>query len=103
MFCATVLYPNKQGSTFDFEHYAGILAPMYAKSLGDNCVKFEVRRGLGGPGGAAPQYICIASFWINSREKYGASLAEPRIQDIMAKISSFTDIEPIRQLDEVIV
>jgi len=50
MYCATVLYPNKEGSSFDFEHYAGTLAPMYAKILGDNCVKFEVRRGLVTPG-----------------------------------------------------
>ncbi len=102
MFCATVLYPHKEGSAFDFEHYAGTLAPMYARFLGENCVKFEVRKGLVTPGRPAPHYICIASFWVNSREEFGTSLADPRMRDIMAKISSFTDIEPIRQFDEVI-
>ena len=102
MFCATVLYPHKEGSSFDFEHYAGTLAPMYARFLGDNCVKFEVRRGLMTPGRPAPQFICIASYWVRSREEYGGSLADPRMKDITAKFSAFTDIEPIRQFDEVV-
>jgi len=102
MFCATVLYPNKEGSAFDFEHYAGTLAPMYARFLGENCVKFEVRKGLVTPGRPVPHYICIASFWVKSREEFGTSLADPRMRGVMAKISSFTDIEPIRQFDEVV-
>jgi uncharacterized protein (TIGR02118 family) len=103
MFCATVLYPNKEGSSFDFEYYAGTLAPMFANILGDNCVKFEVRRGLVTPGSPAPHCICIASFWVKSDEEFGTSLADPRMPELMAKISSFTDIEPIRQFDEVVV
>jgi uncharacterized protein (TIGR02118 family) len=102
MFCATVLYPYRDGSSFDFEHYAGTLAPMYARFLGDNCVRFEVRRGLAAPGRSAPHYLCIASFWVKSEEEFGASLGDPRMKDIMAKISSFTDIEPLRQFDEVV-
>lgn len=102
MFCATVLYPYKEGKSFDFEQYAGTLAPMYARSLGDNCVKFEVRKGLVTPGRPALHYLCIASFWVKSREKFGASLANPSMQKIMAKISGFTAIEPVRQFDEVV-
>ena len=103
MFCATVLYPNREGSAFDFTLYAETLAPLYASVLGDNCTKFEVRKGLMTPGRPAPAYLCIASFWVTSREAFGAALADPRMQDVMAKIGSFTDIEPIRQFDEVVV
>jgi uncharacterized protein (TIGR02118 family) len=103
MFCATVLYPNQEGSIFDFEQYAGTLAPTYARLLGENCIKFEVRRGLVTPGAPAPQFICIASFWVKSREAFGASLADPRMQEVMAKIFAMTDIQPIRQFDEVMV
>lgn len=102
MFCATVLYPSSDSSDFDFDYYANTLAPMYARFLGANCVKFEVRKGLTTRGAPAPHYICIGSFWIESREKFGASLADPGMQEIMAKISSFTEIKPIRQFDEVI-
>jgi len=102
VFCATVLYPHKEGSSFDFAHYAGTLAPMYARFLGDNCIKFEVRKGLVTPGRPNPAFICIASYWVKSREEYWASLGDPRMKDIMAQFAAFTDIEPIRQFDEVV-
>jgi uncharacterized protein (TIGR02118 family) len=101
-YCATVLYPHKEGSSFDFEYYAGTLAPMYVEFLGDNCIRFEVRKGLMTPGKEIPDYICIASYWVKSREKYSASLSDPRFEGIMKKFSAFTDIEPIRQFDEVV-
>jgi uncharacterized protein (TIGR02118 family) len=90
------------GGSLDFAHYAGMLAPMYARFLGDNCIKFEVRKGLVTPGRSAPHFICMASYWVKSREEYGVSLAGPRMKDIMAQFSAFTDIEPIRQFDEVV-
>lgn len=102
MYCATVLYPSKEGSSFDFDLYANTLAPMYAEFLGDNCVKFEVRKGLIAPGWPPPHFLCVASYWVKSQEAYGASLSDPRFRDVMAKFTAFTDIEPLRQFDEVI-
>lgn len=103
MFCATVLYPNEPGVPFDFELYAGTLAPLYAQVLGENCVRFEVRKGLDTPGAGAPSFICIASFWVESREAFGASLADERMPELMARISAFSRIQPLRQFDEVVV
>ena len=102
MFCATVLYPSKEGTSLDFDHYAHTLAPAYAQFLGKNCVKFEIRRGLMTPGRPAAHFACIASYWVNSREEYMASLNEPRFKDLMAKFAAFTDVEPLRQFDEVV-
>lgn len=45
LFCATVLYSNKERLTFDFDLYSKNLIPEYVALLGDNCVKFEVRKG----------------------------------------------------------
>lgn len=101
-FCATVLYPNKEGASFDFELYANTLIPEYVEILGDNVVKFEVRKGLTTPGSPAPNFICIASIWVTSGEKFGASMADPRMGALMGRISSFTDIQPLRQFDRVI-
>jgi uncharacterized protein (TIGR02118 family) len=103
LFCATVLYPYKEGASFDFEYYSTNLAPEYAEILGDNCVKFEVRKGLMAPGEPTPHFICIANFWVKSSEQFGASMADPAMKDLMAKIAAFTDIIPIRQFDEVIL
>ncbi len=102
VFCATVLYPNKEGASFDFEHYANILMPEYVEILGDNVVKFEIRKGLTTPGAPAPYFICIANVWVTSSEKFGASMADPRMGSLMKKISTFTDIQPIRQFDQVL-
>jgi uncharacterized protein (TIGR02118 family) len=102
MFCATVLYPSKEGTTFNFEQYAKTLAPLYAKFLGANCVRFEVRKGLVWPGRPPPQFALIASYWVKSREEYGASLNDPRFRGIMEQFAAFSDIEPLRQFDEVV-
>ena len=102
LFCATVLYPNKEGATFDFELYTNTLIPEYVEILGDNVVKFEVRKGLTTPGAPAPNFICIASIWVKSGERFGASLADPRMGALMGRISKFTEIQPLRQIDQVI-
>jgi uncharacterized protein (TIGR02118 family) len=102
MYCATVLYPHDPHKPLDFDRYANSLAPAYAEALGANCVKFEIRKGLAMPGRPDPAYALIASFWVNSREAFGASLADPRMRGVMEQIGAFTDIQPVRQFDEVV-
>jgi uncharacterized protein (TIGR02118 family) len=103
IFCATVLYPNKEGSTFDFQLWADKLMPEYAEILGDNCVKYEIRKVVATPNAPTPNFICSANFWIKSPEKFGASMADPRMRELMKQISSFTDIQPIRQFEQVVI
>jgi uncharacterized protein (TIGR02118 family) len=102
MFCATVLYSTKAGSSFDIDQYRSTLAPMYAKFLGANCVRFEVRKGLMAPSRPTPHFVCIASYWVKSSDEYMASLNDPRFKEVMAKFNAFTDIEPLRQFDQVV-
>src|SRR5262249_31844126 len=102
MFCATVLYPNQEGSTFDFDHYAKTLAPMYAEFLGANCERYEVRKGLMAPGAPRAGFAIIASYWVRSDTEYQDSLSDPRFPEIMTRFAAFSDVEPIRQFDEVV-
>jgi len=102
MFCATVLYPDHEGSTFDFEYYAKTLAPMYAEFLGDNCTRYEVRKGLMTPGAPRAAFAIIASYWVQSDKVYQDSLSDLQFPEIMTKFAAFTDVEPIRQFDEVL-
>jgi uncharacterized protein (TIGR02118 family) len=102
LFCATVLYPNKEGARFDFDLYADKLIPEYADILGDNCVRYEVRKGLATPGASFPAFLCIASIWVKSAEQFGRTMSDPRMSELMKRISAFTEIEPVRQFDEVI-
>jgi uncharacterized protein (TIGR02118 family) len=101
VYCATVLYPNKEGATFNFELYAYTLIPEYIKILGSNVVKFEVRKGLATPVAPMPDFICIANIWLTSAEAFTAAMADPQMKDLMEKISAFTEIQPIRQFDQV--
>ena len=102
LFCATVLYPFKEGVQFNFEYYAKKLLPEYVKIMGDNCVKFEARKGLSTPGLPNPNFICTANVWVKSPEKFGASMADPEMMELMKAIASFTDIQPIRQFEQVL-
>jgi hypothetical protein len=78
------------------------LIPEYVEIMGDNCVKSEVRKGLSTPGMPNPNFVCCANVWIKNPEKFGAAMADQRMKDLMAKISSFTEIQPIRQFEMVI-
>lgn len=102
LFCATILYPNNEGALFDFEMYSKQLIPEYVAILGENVIKYEVRKGLATPGAPAPHFICIANIWVSSGEKFAASMADPKMKTLMQKISSFTEIQPIRQFDQVL-
>ncbi len=102
LFCWTVLYPNTEGATFDFDYYTQKLIPEYVAILGDNCVQFEVRKGLATPGASAPNFVCIASFWLTSGEAFRASMADERMKVVMERIFAFTDIKSIRQFDQIV-
>lgn len=101
MFCASVMYPRKEGTKFDFEYFVGSYVPMFVGLLGDNCVRFEVRKGLQQPGAPTPPYVCTANFWVTSAEQFGATLASHGDR-IYGEISRFTDLEPTRAWEEVI-
>ncbi len=101
MFCATVAYPIQQGGTFNFEYFATHHVPMFARLLGENCVRFEVHRSLASPGAPAPRFIAIAYFWLTSGEAFGAALAQHG-KEIYSDIPQFTDIEPVREWSEVV-
>ena len=101
MFCAVVAYPIQKDGTFDFDYFAKRHVPMFAHFLGENCVRFEVQKCLASPGAPAPSFICTAYFWVKSGEDFGAALAHHG-NEIYSDISTFTNIEPVRQWNEVI-
>ena len=100
MFCASVMYPAKQDDTFDFDYFANTHAPLFARLLGDNCVRFEVHKMLAAPGAPPPASLGAAYFWVTSGEAFGAALAQHG-EEIYADIPRFTNIEPVRQWAEV--
>lgn len=101
MFCASVAYPARPDSRFDFAYFAHTHATLFARLLGANCVRFEVQRPLATPGAPPPEYLGIAQFWVESGEEFAAALGRHGAE-IYADIPRFTDIAPVRQWSEVV-
>ena len=99
MFCASVAYPP-DAEGFDFEYFRTSHTPMFAKLLGENCVRFEVHRGLPTPGAPPPPFLAAAYFWVTSATEFGASLSEHGAA-IYADIANFSRTQPVRGWAEV--
>jgi uncharacterized protein (TIGR02118 family) len=99
MFCASVAYPL-HAEAFDFDYFRNRHAPMFAELLGENCVRFEVHRGLASPGAPPPPFAAAAYFWVTSPEAFGATLAEHGAT-LYSDIANFSQTQPVRGWAEV--
>ena len=102
MFCASVAYPRVENARFDFDYFAYKHAPLFAKLLGDNCIKYEVHKSLQTPGAPTPTHVAVAYFWVKSGDQFGRTLAEHG-QEIYADITNFTDLQPTREWSEIVL
>jgi uncharacterized protein (TIGR02118 family) len=97
MYCASVAYPL-DAKGFDFDYFRDRHAPLFAQLLGDNCVRFEVHRGLATPG--APPFVAAAYFWVTSPEAFGATLGQ-HAAALYGDIENFSQTQPVRGWAEV--
>jgi uncharacterized protein (TIGR02118 family) len=102
MYCISIAYPKKDGGTFDFDYYARKHIPMVTGLLGANADRAEVRKGVASPDGSAASFVCLANIWIKSVAEFQATLGKHG-KEIMGDLPNFTNIQPILQVDEVIV
>jgi uncharacterized protein (TIGR02118 family) len=99
MYCASVAYPiDAEG--FDFDYFHRRHAPMFAELLGDNCVRYEVHRGLASQGAPPPPFVAAAYFWVKSPEAFGAALSE-HAAALYSDIANFSRTQPVRGWAEV--
>ena len=100
MYCASVTYPI-DAERFDIDYFATRHAPMFAATLGDNCVRFEVHRALDSPGAPQPPFLAAAYFWVRSAEEFGAALAAHG-EEVYGDIPNFSGTQPVRGWAEVL-
>lgn len=93
----TVIYPNKDGSKFDFDYYMQEHIPMVERLFGKS---IEVRRGISAPTGAPAPYVCIATIAANIAE-FQAVFAQHGAE-ILGDIPNYTNVEPAVQFDEIL-
>ena len=101
MIKVSVLYPNNEGSKFDFAYYTGSHMPMVRNRLGAACRGTEVDEGIAGgaPGAKAP-YVAAAHLLFDSVDAFQQAFG-PHGKEIMDDIPNYTDIQPVIQISNV--
>jgi uncharacterized protein (TIGR02118 family) len=102
MFKVSVMYPNQENARFDIAYYRTThmdLVMRHLKPFG--LVRTEVLKGLSGGGGQPAPYICIGNLYFDSADGYEKGVAATG-GVLRADIAKFTDINPIRQISEIL-
>lgn len=103
MIKVSVLYPNGEGKSFDVDYYCNKHVPMVGKLLGDAMKGATVEKGLGGGApDSPPTYLAMGNLYFDSMEEFGNSFG-PNAAEITADLPSYTNIEPIVQISEVLI
>jgi uncharacterized protein (TIGR02118 family) len=92
MITLTAMYPNTEGSTFDYDYYMSTHVPLVAGFFGDALVRGTVSKGEDFGGEATP-YLCVSVLEIDSMESLGAAFAA-HAGEIMGDIPNFTNVQP---------
>jgi len=97
----SVLYPNREGTTFDMAYYLHHHIPMVRQLLGSALRGVSVEHGISGeePGSPAP-YVTTCHLLFDSAQAYQASFG-PHAQEIVEDIPKYTNSEPLIQVGEV--
>ncbi len=102
MIRVSVLYPAKEGGTFDHDYYAQKHMPMVKAKLGSlGLLRAEIDRGVAGGAPKTPApFACIGHLYFNSvadfQKAMGAHGAE-----IMADVPNYTTLQLQVQISEV--
>lgn len=96
----TVLFPNSDGATFDFDYYINHHVPLVLDIYGKSIRRYEVIKPSEGLGGSKPPYIAITNIWIADEEAYAAASRNAR-EKFGPDIPNFTNVTPTGQTGEL--
>ncbi|CAN9301866.1 unnamed protein product [Alternaria alternata] len=88
---AIVLYPRKEGSTFDKEYYLKTHMPLAMKHWGPHGLKSYAVSELSADG----PYSISSVMEFDSQEAVGKAMQDPGTKEIMDDVKNFTNSEPI--------
>ena len=101
----SILYPNKQGSRFDMHYYVDVHMPMSIELLSTHpgFRGVSVESGVAGamPGTEAA-YVAMCHFAFDSAEDFLAAFM-PHAAQLQGDMPNYTDIEPVIQINEVLI
>jgi uncharacterized protein (TIGR02118 family) len=97
----TVLYPAKDGETFNYDYYFNDHHKLLvSRWKPEGMVSCEFDKGMSDPAGGKAPYLAIAYLKFNSVEDLQKALAKHGAE-IVGDVSNYTKIEPIMQVNEV--
>lgn len=90
----SIYYPTTDGARFDHDYYATTHVPRAVAAWSP--AGADIERGIDGP------YVAAAHFTFESMDVMRAAFAAPDTPGIQADVANYTDIEPVRQISEVV-
>lgn len=104
MIRVSVRYPYRDGARFDVAYYAGPHMDAARKAFADfGLVGVTVERGLVGHAPKSPPaYVCMASLTFETMDGYKRAF-QTHGAELMADLPNFTDIQPVVQVNEVVL
>jgi uncharacterized protein (TIGR02118 family) len=97
----SVLYPNEEGSRFDWGYYLKNHIPMVQGKLGALLKDGNADHGLSSADpDSRPAFIVMAHLLFEAVEAFQSSFG-PHADSIMADIPNYRNIQPILQISEV--
>lgn len=101
MIVVSVMYPNFDGSKFDFDYYLSTHIPLVRKHWSGRGLK-DVRlvKGLAGGGPDEPPAHQVMAFFDFASMEALQSCMSFGVEEIMADIANFTDVQPALQISE---
>jgi uncharacterized protein (TIGR02118 family) len=102
MIKVSVLYPNGDGATFDYDYYVDRHMPMIADLVGDALKSFAVDRGVGGGApGEPPAFLASGHLVFDSIEDFQTSFG-PHAEQIRGDVPNYTNTQPTVVVNEVL-
>jgi uncharacterized protein (TIGR02118 family) len=99
MIRVSVLYPNRDGATFNIDYYCNSHMALVKRLLGAGVKGVSVDLGMEGPAGPPP-FLAIGHLLFDSVEAFGAALADHGAA-LMADVPNYTTAQPVIQVSEV--
>jgi len=101
MIKVSVMYPNKEGGTFDMAYYCDTHIAVVRQKLGAALKGVAVEQGISGPTpGSPPTYLAMGHLLFDSMEEFLAAFG-PHAPVFMADIPNYTNAQPTIQISEV--
>ena len=98
----SVVYPRREGATFDFDYYTSRHLPLVEERWRGDAGLLDAHglRGVATADGSATPYMAMAFLRFASTEALQAAMGGAHAAEIIGDIQNFTNVQPEVQINE---